>query len=44
MPTALSAKMKQAKADGQSRTARRRATKSFRHGGGKIVAGKTKRR
>lgn len=44
MPTALSAKLKQAKSEGQTRTARRRGTKSFRHGGGKIVAGKTKRR
>jgi hypothetical protein len=44
MPTALSAKLKQAKNDGQSRTARRRYTKSVRYGSGKINAGKTKRR
>lgn len=42
MPTALSARMKQMKADGMSRTGRRQGTKSFRHGGGKIAAGKKK--
>lgn len=44
MPTALSAKLKQEKAGGATRTNRRRGTKSFRHGGGKIAAGKGKRK
>lgn len=44
MPTALSGRLKREKADGMSRTHRRRGTKSFRHGGGKIAAGKKKRK
>lgn len=44
MPTALSARLKQEKLNGTSRTYRRRGTKSVRYGRGKIAAAKNKKR